>query len=326
MRFRSLLIPMLLCVALANRAGPAFAQTEGGAAPPTATTPTPPPEGAATTPAAEQPAAPPPPPAQPAAEQPVAPPPAQPPVEPPVTPPTQPADQGWGTPAGGEQPAWGTPPTAQPAEQGWGAPPVATQPEWGGEPSFELPEDQRLGYWPVVLSLGAGIGGTFEGTVRSHLSAVTVEPSVFIGFLKHWGIHHGPFLSLPVGIPGSYDKTVEGETVTVHYSPSFGIVPGYRLFHMFRRDMYWGFGVGFPMLIAQWQGSLPKKYTFIPGIIEVNAEFGYKFLAGLGVFIKATLQAYQGIYTQMTFGATAGLVIYYEWFRPWEPPAPSNGE
>jgi len=322
MRFRSLLIPMLLCVALAAVSGPAFAQTEGTAATPTETTPTPPAEGAAATPPAEQPAAPPPPPAQP--------------TEQPVTPPTQPADQGWGAPTGGGEADWGTAPATQPADQAWGAPPVLEQPMWG-EGSFALPEDQQLRSWPVVFSLGAGIGGTFEGTIRNHLSAVTVEPSVFIGFFKHWGIHHGPFLSLPVGMPGSYDRTFKDSTgadttITISYGLSFGIVPGYRLFHHFRRDMWWGFGVGYPMLIATWQVPQPQRsnvgrgYTFIPGIIELNAEFAYKFTAGMGVFVKATFQAYDGLYTQLTVGAIAGLVMYYDWFRPWEPPAPSSGE
>jgi hypothetical protein len=139
-------------------------------------------------------------------------------------------------------------------------------------------------------------------------------------------------------MPGSYDRTLTNsttgtdETITIDYGVSFGIVPGYRLLHQFRRDMYWGFGIGYPMLIATWQVPQPQRstsgrgYTFIPGIIELNAEFAYKFTAGLGVFVKATFQAYQGLYTQTTVGAMLGLVMYYEWFRPWEPPAPSSGE
>ena len=321
---------MLLCVALAAASGPAFAQTEGEAAPATATAPTTPPEAAPETPPPETPAAPPPEggAGAPAGGEDV-------PWETPApTPPTEPAPEAQPAAQPVAQPAaqgWGEAPATQPAEQGWGAPPAAGT-EWGGTPSFELPEDQQLKYWPVLFTLGAGIGGTFEGTLRSHLSAVTVEPSIFIGFFKHWGIHHGPFLSLPFGMPGTYEAKQNSVTSTFDYGLSFGIVPGYRLMHQFRRDMWWGFGLGYPMLVATWHDSNTdedsggKGYTFIPGIIEVDAEFGYKFTAGMGVFIKAELQAYNGAWTQLVFGGVAGLVLYYDWFRPWEPPAPSAGE
>jgi hypothetical protein len=348
MRLRSLLIPVLLCLAAAAVPGLATGQTgeSGTAATPTETTP-------AVAPAEGQPATTPV--EQPPAEQPAAQPPAQPAVPPtgtgttgaavegwgpaPAQPaaqaegwgpaPAQPAAQaeGWGpAPAQPAQPAaaqgWGETP-AQPDTTGWGAPAAEG---WGEQPSFELPEDQQLNYWPLLFSLGAGIGGTFEGTVRNHMSAVTLQPSVFVGFLKHFGFHHGPFLSIPIGLPGTYSKTVNGDTIDVSYGVSAGIVPGYQILHLFRRDMFWGVGIGYPMLIAQQQGSARDEYTFIPGIIEINAEFGYKFLAGLGVFVKATFQAYQGTYTQLTFGAEAGLCLYYDWFRPWEAPAAAQPE
>ena len=62
---------------------------------------------------------------------------------------------------------------------------------------------------------------------------------------------------------------------------------------------------------------------FTPGF-EVNAQFGYKFLAGMGVFVRAIYDVYFGTYTLSTFGGELGLCIYYDWFRPWEPPQPAT--
>jgi hypothetical protein len=163
-------------------------------------------------------------------------------------------------------------------DPGWGAPPAASG--WGETPTFELPEDQRVGYWPLLLSLGAGYGLTFEGTRNQYASAVTVQPTVFLGLLEHFGVHHGPALSVPIGMPGTYERSDRNDATddTKNFGVSFAVVPG------------------------------------------------YKFLAGLGVFLRASWDIfpamYDGSYDISTLGGELGLCLYYDWFRPWEPPQP----
>ncbi|MBN1772969.1 MAG: hypothetical protein JXB32_16995 [Deltaproteobacteria bacterium] len=264
----------------------------------------------------------------------------------PVAAPDQPAPPATPTPAGTEEerpwaapppPPSEPPPQTQPAQPGWGGQPAqpwgdpnapATQPAWGGEGGewsdstvFSLPEDQLLGYWPVVAELGVGYGLTAEGSLRLYNSAITLEPSAFLGLLPLWGMFQGPTLAVPIGMPGSYTKTVRGDDVTIDHGLSVGIVPGYRILHPFRRDMFWAAGLGVPFLISEWQPSAKRDYTFTPGL-EINAEYAYKFLAGLGVFIRATYQVYFGTYTLSTFGGTIGLVLYWEWFDDFAQPTP----
>lgn len=226
-------------------------------------------------------------------------------------------------------PAEPPPPAPQPAQPGWGGQPAqpwtTAQPGWNTEYSgstvFSLPEDQLLGYWPVVAELGAGYGLTAEGSLRMYNSAVTLEPSAFLGLLPLWGMFQGPTLAVPFGLPGSYDKTVRGEEVTIEHGLSVAVVPGYRILHPFRRDMFWAAGVGLPLLISEWQTSAKREYTFTPGL-EINAEYAYKFLAGLGVFVRATYQVYFGTYTLSTFGGSVGFLLYWEWFDRFRSPTP----
>ena len=74
---------------------------------------------------------------------------------------------------------------------------------------------------------------------------------------------------------------------------------------------------------AEQQGA--AKLSFTPGF-ELNAQFGYKFLAGLGVFARLSWDIfpamYDGSYDISTLGGELGLCLYYDWFRPWEPPQP----
>jgi hypothetical protein len=330
MRFGSLSIQVLLCITLASAPRLAAGQTEPGATGTTASgeavpgeaVPAPPAEGEPVV-TGEQPA-----PAQPALTQPA---PAQPgwgatgpesetpwsapqpaPAEPAQPAPAQP---GWGTPAEGTSTGWGAP--AQGESAGWGDPNAAA---WGEQPSFDLPEDQRVGSWPLLVSLGVGYGVAMEGTVNTRASALTLQPGVFLGLLKHFGINHGPALSIPVGLPdfGSPSR----------FGVSFGFVPGYQLAHFFRRDMFWGFGVGVPLLIAPLQGSAKDEYSFNAGV-ELSAQFGYKFLAGLGLFARFTVDIFPHMYAKSydltTIGGELGLCMYYDWFRPWEPPTMATG-
>jgi len=288
MRFGNLWIPALLCLAFGDPPN-ARGQTEPAApaTEPTAATPA----AATVGPEDERPWEPPPPP----------------PAEP-ASPAPQPPQPGWG---------------GQPASPWTAGPPAAAG--WNTE-SFSgavlsLPEDQLLGYWPVVAELGAGYGLTAEGTLRIYNSAVTVEPSAFLGLLPLWGMFQGPTFAVPFGLPGSYDKTVRGEAVTIEHGLSLALVPGYRILHPFRRDMFWAAGIGIPFLVSEWQTSARRDYTFTPGL-EINGEYAYKFLAGLGVFVRATYQVYFGTYTLSTFGGSVGLVLYWEWFDRFRPPTP----
>jgi hypothetical protein len=220
------------------------------------------------------------------------------------------------------------PPEAQPAQPGWGgqpAQPWGTQPGMGGEYAgtemFSLPEEQLLGYWPVVAELGVGYGLSAEGSLRLYNSAITVEPSAFLGLIPLWGMFQGPTLAFPIGMPGSYTKSVHGDDVTIDHGVSFAAVPGYRILHPFRRDMFWAAGLGVPLLFSEQQTDARRAYTFTPGV-EINAEYAYKFLAGLGVFARLTYQVYFGTYTLSTFGGTIGLVLYWEWFDSFQPPTP----
>jgi hypothetical protein len=310
---------LLLCLAMSS--APRFAAGQTDPATPTPPPPVVVPADAAVTP-------------PPVAADPAAPPadPMAPPADPtaPVTPPpTGPeAERPWEAPP--PPPTEPPPPQAQPAQPGWGGQPA--QP-WGAEPGmggewqdatvFALPEDQLLGYWPVVAELGVGYGLTAEGSLRIYNSAITLEPSAFLGLLPLWGMFQGPTLAIPIGLPGSYTKSVRGEDVTIDHGLSIAAVPGYRILHPFRRDMFWAAGLGVPLLISEWQVSAKREYTFTPGL-EVNGEFAYKFLAGLGVFIRATYEVYFGTYTLSTFGGTVGLLLYYEWFDKLETSTPPS--
>ena len=295
MRLGNSWIPLLLCLALSSAPRGAAGQTD-----PATTSPTPTADVSVTAEATA-----PTPGGGPEAERPW----EAPPPPPPETPPqAQPAQPGWGG-----QPAqpWG----AQPAQPGTGA-------EWQDTTVFSLPEEQLLGYWPVVAELGVGYGLTAEGSLRLYNSAITLEPSAFLGLHPLGRIMFlGPTLSLPIGMPGSYTKTVRGEEVTIDHGLSFAVVPGYRLLHPFRRDMFWATGLGVPLLVSEQQTDARRAYTFTAGV-EWNGEFAYKFLAGLGVFIRATYQVYFGTYTLSTFGGTLGLVLYWEWFDKFQQPTP----
>ncbi len=291
MRLGNSWIPLLLCLALSSAPHRAAGQTV-----PATTTPTPTADASVTADATV-----PPPGGGPEAERPW----EAPPPPPPETPPqAQPAQPGWG---------------GQPA-QPWGAQP-GTGAEWQDATVFSLPEDQLLGYWPVVAELGVGYGLTAEGSLRLYNSAITLEPSAFLGLLPTWQFFHGPTLALPIGMPGSYTKTVRGEEVTIDHGLSFAVVPGYRFLHPFRRDMFWSAGLGVPFLISEWQPSAKREYTFTPGV-EINVENDYNSLAGLGVYLRATYQVYFGTYTLSTFGGTLGLVLYWEWFDEFQQPTP----
>jgi len=342
MRFGSLSIQALLCVALASAPRLAAGQTETGATettPPGQAVPTLPVAGEATATVTVETPAPPPaqtpgPPAQPApAAWGATGPETETPWGTPQPAPAQPgwgeaqpapAQPGWGTPAEGESTGWGAPTPAEGEQADWGDPNAAAS--WGEQPSFDLPEDQRVGSWPLLVSVGVGYGLASEGTVNMRASALTIQPTVFLGLLKHFGLHHGPSLSLPIGLPGSYDKWNRGRDAydTISYGVSFAAVPGYQLVHFFRRDMFWGAGLGAPLLVASWQGSVKDEYAFTPGF-EVDAQFGYKFLAGLGVYLRAVYDVFFGTYTLTTFGGELGICMYYDWFRPWEPPTMASG-
>jgi hypothetical protein len=105
---------------------------------------------------------------------------------------------------------------------------------------------------------------------------------------------------------------------------SFGFVPGYQLFHLFRRDMFWGAGLGAPLIFADWQKSTPTKMAFSPGL-EVHGQFGYRFLGGLAAYVRVVYDLFFGTYTLTTFGGEIGLAMYYEWFDAFEEADPMAG-
>jgi hypothetical protein len=184
-----------------------------------------------------------------------------------------------------------------------------------------LPEDVLVQHWPLLMSLGFGWGGTLEGTVNARASAMTIQPAAFLGLFRHFGIYHGPALGLPIGLPGSYTEKDE----EYGYGLSFAAVPQYQVLQTFARRFFWGAGLGIPLLVATWKNDPHDDYAFTAGL-DINAQIGWRFLAGLGAYARLSYDVYFAQYTQTTLGGELGLCLYYEWFRPWEPPAPPEGE
>ncbi len=172
---------------------------------------------------------------------------------------------------------------------------------WAAPAVPQISEEGLVRYWPVLATLGFGGGWAFEGTTRTRAGALGIHPSGFLGLLRHWKIDHGPTFSLPLGMPA------------LGYEVNAALVPGYQGIHRVTRGFLWGAGVSLPLLVAP---------EFLPGV-EIGVMAAYRILAGLGAYARIAYDTFfctgsPGCYSLTTFGGEVGVVLYYEWFRPWQ--------
>lgn len=234
-----------------------------------------------------------------------------------------------GQAAGGQPEAQPAPVETAAPRQPDGEPPVEQSltagqppPAWEWPPEIEvpqMPEEAGVRFWPVVGALGIGGGGVFRGTIIKEAAPLMLQASGFLGILHHWRFDHGPALGLALGlpVPSRYKASAPPELPGGRQGVNFAFVPGYGLIHRVFPEFFWGAQIGLPLLVAP---------TFLPGL-EVNATAAYRVFAGLGAYARLTFDAFfcsgsDRCYSVTTLGGEVGIMLYYEWFRPWEPPAP----
>jgi len=174
---------------------------------------------------------------------------------------------------------------------------------WGTYPSISLSQQgQPKKMIPIEIygSVAFQEGGTLApSAVRSPMS---LRFLLGVNFLKlnisslGGRILHGPFFSLPFSIEIGYLQDIK----------EFGPAIGWQFSGRPSKHWKWLFGV-------QLSWITPDYNLVGPGI-----QFGgvYYFLAGLGLFAEANIDAYFGGPNVLTAGGSAGIIFDYEFYKP----------